>query len=61
MIIKANPIQIAPFQGSEDLRIGRGRTKRLRCGVTEMRVSNFYVDYFYGIGKHFADVSKFEN
>ena len=28
VIIKVNPIQIIPFQGSEKLRVWRGRTKK---------------------------------
>ena len=29
VIIKVNPIQIRPFQGSQKLRVRRGRTKKL--------------------------------
>ena len=29
VIIKANPIQIGPFQGSQELRVGWERTKKL--------------------------------
>ena len=30
MIIKGNPIQIGPYQGCQELRVGTGRTKKLK-------------------------------
>ena len=41
VIIKVNPLQIGPLQGSQKLRIGRG-FKKANVGVREMKLRTFW-------------------
>ena len=38
VIIKVNPIQIRSFQGSQNLRVGRGSTKKLAVVLEELNL-----------------------